>query len=185
MTPKRNPGIRKSSCFLIYKSTLWNLQDRYTHNLQRSTGYQFSRVRYYVLSYGQKYIITFKHKTERCSFLFWFIWLTAFETRSTHTHTQRVFEFFWTLTNKRRSCVRFVSKSWRYPESIPKLPQKVLKMTPGRPPGGSKNVNKSWFFTFWAKSQNRWFFIKKNQKKMDSWPPPDLPWWIPKSPDGS
>ena len=27
-----------------------------THNLQRSTGYQFSRVRYYILSYGQKYI---------------------------------------------------------------------------------------------------------------------------------
>ena len=27
-----------------------------THNLQRSTGYQFSSVRYYILSYGQKYI---------------------------------------------------------------------------------------------------------------------------------
>ena len=102
-----------------------------------------------------------------------------------HTHTQRVFEFFWTLTNKRRSCVRFVSKSWRYPESIPKLPQKVLKMTPGRPPGGSKNVNKSWFFTFWAKSQNRRFFIKKQSKQngfvTTPWPPlmdPKITWWI-------
>ena len=27
-----------------------------THNLQRSTGYQFSSVLYYILSYGQKYI---------------------------------------------------------------------------------------------------------------------------------
>ena len=27
-----------------------------THNLQRSTGYQFSSVRYYILSYDQKYI---------------------------------------------------------------------------------------------------------------------------------
>ena len=27
-----------------------------THNLQRSTGYQFLSVRYYILSYGQKYI---------------------------------------------------------------------------------------------------------------------------------
>ena len=41
-----------------------------THNLQRSTGYQFSSVRYYILNYGQKYIITFKHKTEHCFFCF-------------------------------------------------------------------------------------------------------------------
>ena len=39
-----------------------------THNLQRSTGYQFSSVRYYILSYGQKYIIVFKHNTDCCSF---------------------------------------------------------------------------------------------------------------------
>ena len=39
-----------------------------THNLQRSTEYQFSSVRYYILSYGQKYIIVFKHKTDCCSF---------------------------------------------------------------------------------------------------------------------
>ena len=41
-----------------------------TQNLQRSTGYQFSSVRYYILNYGQKYIITFKHKTEHCFFCF-------------------------------------------------------------------------------------------------------------------
>ena len=122
--------------------------------------------------------ISLRSNIKRNVVLFWFDSFDWQHSKHVHTHTQRVFEFFWTLTNKRRSCVRFVSKSWRYPESIPKLPQKVLKMTPGRSPGGSKNVNKSGCFTFWAKSQNRWFFIKNNQKKMDSWPPLT-------SPDGS
>ena len=38
-----------------------------THNLQRSTGYQFSSVRYYILSYGQKYIsgYDFNHLSKR------------------------------------------------------------------------------------------------------------------------
>ena len=119
-----------------------------THNLQRSTGYQFARVRYYVLSYCQKYIIMFKHKTEHC-FLFVLIHLIDSIRNTFNTHTQRVFEFCLTLTNKRRSCFRFVCKSWRYPESIPKLPQKVLKMTPqvvlGDPLEGKKTSNDSDF----------------------------------------
>ena len=137
MTPKRNPGIRKSSCFLIYKSTLWNLQDRYTHNLQRSTGYQFSRVRYYVLSYGQKYIITFKHKTERCSFLFWFIWLTAFETRSTHTHNEFLSFSEHLQTKGEAVFVLFLSLGGTQNQSQ-SCPRRYLKWPLGDPLEGQK-----------------------------------------------
>ena len=40
----------------IQKRLVANYVPGDTHNLQRSTGYQFSSVRYYILSYGQKYI---------------------------------------------------------------------------------------------------------------------------------
>ena len=50
LRPPRHRAIR------IQQRLLANYVPGDTHNLQRSTGYQFSGVRYYILSYGQKYI---------------------------------------------------------------------------------------------------------------------------------